>query len=121
MRTFYSAIQTNSKSFPVLHRLWEIAVNRVSDLNKHAAILYRSTQLYAEEQQIRDHLSQFAPKIEEYVRLQSRACADYDGLMPKCLVTKLIEMKRQGILDEKRLHEHINTFIVAVSCVMSFP
>lgn len=91
-------------------------MNRVSDLNKHAAILYRFTQLYAEEKKIRDHLLQFAPKIEEYVRLQSQACADDDGLMPKCLVTKLIEMKGQGILDEERLYEHINTFIVAVSC-----
>lgn len=102
-------------------RLGEISITRGSSLLLHPSFIYRFTSLYAEEKEILDDLGTLAPKVISNA-LQKRKTDLNNGMDQDCgdskpmiLIDKLLSLKEKGLMDRQRIHDQINTFVVAVS------
>lgn len=102
------------------YRLWEIAVLRGASALLQPSFIYRFSKLYAEEKRICEFLFEYSPKIIQH-RLENRLTEIGDefsnsdnGTKSMIIIDKLLEMERKELIDRQRVHDQINTLIVAV-------
>lgn len=87
----------------------------------HTKLIYRFTNLYAEERKGIKYLNEVAQKVvssaleERKTELSNRTGVECDDTKPKILIDKLLDLEEKGLLDRRRVLGQIVTFFATVS------